>query len=131
MYTLVVDIDRFQWLAVIGSVLFLGFIFYLIRAKRMREDYAIMWLVLGFVFLLLSSWRESLDHISRLIGIAYPPAAIFIILIMCLIMIAIQYSLIISRQSNQITRLAQEIALLKKELNDLKKSDESNESSEH
>jgi len=108
-----VDIDRFQILAVIGSLFFLSFIIYLVRKKRLREDYSLLWLFFGGVFLVLSVWRESLEYISKTIGVAYAPAAIFIILIMSLFMIMIQFSIIISKQANQISTLAQEISFLK------------------
>lgn len=114
-----VDIDRFQILAIAGSFIYLGFIFYLVRLKRLREDYSLLWLFFGFVFLFLSIWRESLEYISRAMGVAYAPAAIFIILIMCLFMIMIQFSMIISKQSNQLSRLAQEIALQQKAIEEL------------
>ena len=108
-----VDIDRFQILAVIGSLIFLALIVYLVRKKKLREDYSLLWLFFGGIFLLLSIWRESLEYISKAIGVAYAPAAIFIILIMSLFMIMIQFSIIISKQANQISMLAQEISLLK------------------
>lgn len=113
-----VDIDRFQVLAIIGSILYIGFIVYLVRLKKLREDYSILWLVFGFFFLVISVWRESLEYISRTMGIAYAPAAIFILLIMCLFLITIQFSIIISKQANQILKLAQEIALLKQQLSE-------------
>ena len=116
-----VDIDRFQILAVIGSLLFIAFIIYLVRMKRLREDYSLLWLFFGGVFLFLSIFRESLEYISRAMGVAYAPAAIFIILIMCLFMIMIQFSTIISKQSNQISKLAQEVALQQKKIEELSK----------
>lgn len=116
-----VDIDRFQILAIIGSIAFLAFIVYLVRKKRLREDYSLLWLFFGAIFLVLSIWRDSLEFISRTMGIAYAPAAIFIILIMCLFMIMIQFSIIISKQANQISMLAQEIALLRHQVSGSKK----------
>jgi hypothetical protein len=120
-----VDIDRFQILAILGSIVFLGFIIYLVRKKKLREDYSILWIFFGIIFLLISIWRESLEYISRSIGIAYAPAAIFIILIMCLFMIMIQFSMIISKQANQISNLAREIALLRHDVD--KKGDTESE----
>ena len=116
-----VDIGRFQILAIIGSIAFLAFIVYLVRKKRLREDYSLLWLFFGAIFLVLSIWRDSLEFISRTMGIAYAPAAIFIILIMCLFMIMIQFSIIISKQANQISMLAQEIALLRHQVSGSKK----------
>lgn len=120
-----VDIDRFQILAVLGSLFFLAFITYLVRKKKLREDYSLLWLFFGGIFLVLSIWRESLEYISRTMGVAYAPAAIFIILIMSLFMIMIQFSMIISKQANQISMLAQEVALLR-----LQNSDNADQESE-
>jgi hypothetical protein len=121
-----VDINRFQILAIIGSIAFLTFIIFLVRKKKLREDYSLLWLFFGGIFLVLSIWRDSLEFISRTMGIAYAPAAIFIILIMCLFMIMIQFSMIISKQANEISSLAQEIALLKQ----VKPNDQKAESEE-
>ena len=45
-----VDIDRFQILAVIGSLIFLALIVYLVRKKKLREDYSLLWLFFGGIF---------------------------------------------------------------------------------
>lgn len=113
IYNPAVDIHRFQILAICGSLAYLLLIFYLIRSRRLREDYSLLWLFFGFLFLGMSFWRKSLDYLSTLLGVAYPPAAIFILLIMCLFLIVIQFSIIISKQANHIVKLAQEVALLK------------------
>lgn len=111
-----VDITRIQIIAIAGSIAFILFILYQIRAKRLREDYSLIWLFFGAVFLFFSCWRESLDYLSYLVGVAYPPATIFIILIMVLFLIVIQFSIIITKQSNQLLRLAQEIGRLKQKV---------------
>ena len=110
-----VEIERFQIFAIIGSIIYLFFIGSLIRSKKLREDYSILWVFLGLVILVRSIWRESLEYISRFMGVAYAPAAIFILLIGALVLICIQFSTIISKQANQISTLAREIALLKNE----------------
>lgn len=115
-----VDIDRFQIIAIIGSCLYILCILYLVRAKKLREDYSLLWFLFGLLFLGMSIWRASLEYISKAMGIAYAPAAIFILLIMALFLITIQFSMIISRHANQISKLAQEIALMQHE----KKKDE-------
>ncbi len=123
MNTLDVDINRIQILAIGGSVLFILFILYQIRAKRLREDYSLIWLFFGGVFLFFSCWRESLDYLSYLVGVAYPPATIFILFIMVLFMIVIQFSIIITKQSNQLLRLAQEVGRLKQKVEEQEDKD--------
>ena len=120
-YALDVNIFKMQYIAIIGSVVLLVFILNLIRRKRIKEEYSLLWLFLSFVFILFSVWREGLDYISRLMGVAYPPAALFLILLMAIFMILIQFSIIISRQTENNKNLTQEHGLLKFEHENLKK----------
>ncbi|MBN1221855.1 MAG: DUF2304 domain-containing protein [Candidatus Aminicenantes bacterium] len=101
-----------QIISVIGSLAFLVFIIFLIRIRRLKEEYAILWLFFGAIFLFLSIFRKSLEFISSLLGIAYPPAALFLILILAVITILIHFSLVISKMKDKQRRLAQQLALL-------------------
>ncbi|MNS13994.1 hypothetical protein D3C72_455990 [compost metagenome] len=107
---------RIQILSIIGSVLLLGFILELLRKRKLREEYSLLWLGGGLVFLLLSLWRDMLTQISFAIGIAYPPAALFLILIMGAYMMLLHFSLLFSKFAEKQKALTQEIALLKFEL---------------
>ena len=108
-----VQIIRIQILAVIGSIALILFILELIRRKRLREEFSILWLAMGVVFLVLSLFRGLLDKFSYLIGIGYPPAALFLILIMGLMLILIHFSTAISELKETQKKLVQEIGLLK------------------
>jgi hypothetical protein len=110
-----VQIIRIQILAVVGSVLLLGFILELIRRKRLREEFSLLWLAMGAVFLLLSIFRGLLDKLSYAIGIAYPPAALFLIMIIGLTLILIHFSVAISELKETQKKLVQEIGLLRAE----------------
>ena len=79
----------------------------------MKEAYAIIWLIFGLLFMFFSCWRKALDYISEIIGIYYPPAMLFLLLIIAITLILIQFSVVISKQNDQIRALTQEIALLK------------------
>lgn len=104
---------RIQILAVLGSVALVFFIIELIRRKRLREEFSILWLAMGVVFLALSIFRSLLDQFSYLVGIGYPPAALFLILIMGLTVIMIHFSVAISELKETQKKLVQEIGLLK------------------
>ena len=107
-----------QILSIIGSLAFLVFIIYLIRIRRLKEEYAILWLFFGVIFLFLSIFRESLEFISSLLGIAYPPAALFLILILAVITILIHFSLVISKMKDKQRQLAQQLGLLNVRFNE-------------
>jgi len=112
---------RIQYIAIIGSALLLIFVLFLIKKKRLKEEYSLLWLFFGLVFLAISLWKDALDWISELIGIAYPPAALFLILLMAVFVIMIEFSVIISRHSNWIRKMGQDVGLMKNEIEQLKK----------
>jgi len=116
-----IDINIIQYISILGSIVFIGLIIMLIRNKRIKEEFAILWLFFGGVFLFLSVWRGSLEVIARVLGIAYAPAAIFLILIIAIISILIHLSLITSRLTDQAKVMIQELGLLKMEMDTMKK----------
>jgi hypothetical protein len=108
-------------LAIIGSIIFLVFVVELIRKRKIKDAYGLLWVFFGMGFIIISVWRQGLEVLSRLLGIYYTPAAFLLILIMAIFMILIQYSLVISRLSENSKTLNQQIGILRlefKELND-------------
>jgi hypothetical protein len=116
-----VNMVRIQYIAIAGSILFLLFILELIRRKKIREAYSLLWLFFGVVFLFFSILRNCLENLAAFLGIAYAPAAIFILLLMAVIFVLIQFSVILSRLSEQNKKLIQEIGTLKAEIESVKK----------
>jgi ABC-type uncharacterized transport system YnjBCD permease subunit len=89
----------------------------LIRSGRLRERYAILWLVTGIVLTALSAWRAGLNTMARWIGVStYPPAVLFAVGILFILAVLLHYSTVISRLSDQNVVLAQRLALLEDEL---------------
>ena len=93
----------------IGGVL----VFELIRSRKLRERYALLWLVTGVALLVLSAWRDGLNTIADWAGIdSYPPAMLFAIGLLFIIVVLLHYSTVISRLADQNAILAQRLALL-------------------
>jgi hypothetical protein len=124
-----VDIHRIQYLAIIGSIAVLAFIFELTRKKKIAIPYSILWFFLGGMFLGLSIWRHGLDVISKSVGVVYPPAALFLLLLLGIFAILIQFSVVISKLSSQNARLVQEVGILKSSLERLTSAAGENRSS--
>jgi hypothetical protein len=105
--------------AAIAAVLLLLVVFELIRSRRLRERYALLWLLTGVVLLVLSVWRGGLNTIAGWFGISgYPPAILFAVGILFILLVLLHYSTVISRLSDQSTILAQRLALLEERLGD-------------
>jgi ABC-type uncharacterized transport system YnjBCD permease subunit len=89
----------------------------LIRSRRLRERYALLWLVTGIVLCGLSAWRAGLNTIAGWVGVrSYPPAVLFAVGFLFVLAVLLHYSTVISRLSDQNVMLAQRLALLETEL---------------
>lgn len=103
--------------AAVASLLLLVVVFELIRSRRLRERYALLWLLTGLVLLALSLWRGGLNTIAGWFGVTgYPPAVLFAVGSLFIILVLLHYSTVISRLSDQTTILAQRLALLEERL---------------
>ena len=101
----------------VASFLLLVVVFELIRSRRLRERYALLWLLTGLVLLALSVWRGGLNTIAGWLGVrGYPPAVLFAVGLLFVILVLLHYSTVISRLSDQNTILAQRLALLEERL---------------
>lgn len=109
---------RVSIFAVIACVLLLIVILELIRSRRLRERYALLWLLTAVVLLVLSAWRGLLGSLADAVGIYYPPSALFVLGSLFILCVLLHYSTVISRLSDQNTILAQRLALLEAELGD-------------
>jgi hypothetical protein len=107
---------RLTFVAALAVVLVLGVIVELIRRHRLQERYALLWIVTGGVMLVLAIWRRGLDAFSELIGVAYPPSALFMVAGLFVFVVLLHFSIVFSRLSEQNKTLAQRLALLEEKL---------------
>ena len=108
---------RVSVVATIASIVLLLVVFELIRSRRLRERYALLWLVTGLVLLVLSVWRDGLNTIARWLGVTgYPPAVLFAVGILFVVLVLLHYSTVISKLADQNTILAQRLAILEAKL---------------
>jgi hypothetical protein len=107
---------RLTFVAALAVVLVLGVIVELIRRHRLQERYALLWIVTGGVMLLLAVWRTALHGFADLIGIAYPPSALFMVAGLFVLVVLLHFSTVLSRLSEQNKTLAQRLALLEQRL---------------
>ena len=91
----------------------------LVRTKKLKEEYALLWLFMAVTLVIAPLLIDLIDTISFAVGIDYPPALLIVIALICFVFIFFQISVTISRFSEQIKVLTQELALTRKRLQDL------------
>jgi len=91
------------------------FIIETVRRRRLREEYAWLWVLIGIIILVLSLWEESLRAITGLLGIELPVNTVFFFGLMFVVFINLHFSVKISQLTNQVKRLTQELAIKKED----------------
>ena len=103
--------------AALASLVLLAVVLELIRSRRLRERYALLWLLTAVVMLALSLWRGGLNTIAGWVGVTgYPPAVLFAVGTLFILLVLLHYSTVISKLSDQNIILAQRLALLEARL---------------
>ena len=103
--------------ASIASVLLILVVLELIRGRRLKERYALLWLATGVVLLVLSAWRGGLNTIAGWLGVGtYPPAILFAAAVLFIILVLLHYSTVLSRLTDENVVLAQRLGLLDERL---------------
>ena len=97
--------------AAVLAILFMFLILELIRRDRLQERYSVIWFVAGLGMLAGAAFPGLLEFVAELMGVRDTNVALFSILLLLLLGLALNFSVIMSRQAAQITRLAQERAL--------------------
>lgn len=112
--------DRVQILAIITTLIVFGVVLELVRRRRLIERYALLWLVTAIVLMVLAVWRNLLDVIARATNIDSGPNAIFLAAFGLVFLLLLQFSVAISRLSEETKILAQEQARLDAEVREMR-----------
>jgi hypothetical protein len=100
-------------LAAIIALAFMLLILELIRRDRLQERYSVIWFVAGLGMLAGAAFPGLLKLVADAMGVRDTNVALFSIVLLLLLGLALNFSVIMSRQAAQITRLAQERAIEK------------------
>ena len=102
--------------ALAATVVLLVVVFDLVRRRRLLERYALVWMGVTLLLLVLTVWDDLLNRAAGLIGIVYPPSAFFAIAIGFVALLLLHFSVAVSRLTDQSKVLAQRLAALEERL---------------
>jgi hypothetical protein len=98
-------------IAAVIAIVFMALILELIRRHRLQERYSVIWFIAGIAMLAGAAFPDLLRLLAEALGVRDVTIALFSLLFLLLLGLALSFSVIASRQAEQITRLAQEQAL--------------------
>ena len=110
---------RIQIVAIAAAVALVLLVLELVRRRRLNERYALLWLFSALIILGLAIWEGLLEQIASLIGVAYPPNALFLVAVGFILLLLLSMSIALSRLQAQARILAQRLAILESRFGDL------------
>ncbi|MCK4546622.1 MAG: DUF2304 domain-containing protein [Candidatus Eisenbacteria sp.] len=112
---------RIQVLAALAAVLVTIFILELVRGKKLREEYSILWVVAAALMLVLAIWKESLFAISRFLGVHNANSLLFFLGFIFVMIYLVHLSMKVSLLTENSKTYSQHIGLLEAELEEMRK----------
>ena len=113
---------RTRVFVVLAGLAILLFILNLVRRKQIREQYSLLWIVAAVVLVLTAAFSPVVDRLAHLVGIYYPPAFLFLIAILMILVLQFHFSTVISSLREQNKALIQDVGILGAEVQRLKES---------
>lgn len=117
--------ERSVILGIGASLVALLFVLELVRQRRLREEYSLLWLATAIVLLVLNVWRDLLHGLSAMVGIVYPPNLLFIVAVLFVLLLLLYFSMVITKLTQENKDIAQQVALLRYEIETLRSTDSS------
>lgn len=114
-------IDRSILFAVGASLVALLVVLELVRRRRLREEYSLLWLATAIVMLVVGVWRDLLHSLADLVNIEYPPNLLFLLAALFLLFIQLYFSTVITKLTQENKEIAQQLALLRYEVGHMRR----------
>ena len=99
--------------AVAACLVLVAFLVVLLRTRRLREKYAITWIVVGLGVCVLGAFPETMAALARTVGVQTPSNLLFAIALMVLLLVCIQLSVEVTSLEEESRTLVEEVALLR------------------
>ena len=103
-----------EWFVIVSMITLAIAVVELTRKRNLKEEYSLLWLLACVVVLIVTLWRGLLFYLSSLLGVGeFTVVPVVVIGAILLLVINLHFSVRISKQSEQIQKLAEEVAILK------------------
>jgi hypothetical protein len=101
------------------AVMILVIVVWMLLARKLREKYAVMWLVIGLAVLILGLFPQLLLWLTNTLGVQVPANLLFSLAIVLLLGVTLHLSWELSQAEDEIRRVAEEVAILRTDLDSL------------
>lgn len=110
---------RIEIWAVLGCLVLFASLVELIRRNQLKERYSLLWFLTCAVLLVFTIRRSWLEDFSKIVGVYYPPTALFLLLVFFMLLILVHFSTVISSLLNDKQILTQQLGIVEARVRDL------------
>jgi hypothetical protein len=111
---------RTRAIAIVGSILLLGFVIELVRRRRMKEEYSVLWTVTAVTLLVMAVVPTLLTALTKAIGAVLASSTLFFTGLIFALLMLLHFSVRISSLERNLTALVQELGLMTVERDQLR-----------
>lgn len=105
---------------IVLALLALALVGWMLVTRRLREKYAVMWIVIALCVLILGLFPQLLLWATTLLGVQVPANLLFALAIVLLLGVSLHLSWELSQAEDEIRRVAEEAAISRAEIDQLK-----------
>lgn len=113
---------KLQIILLLSSSIWLVYLIKMISQYKLELKYALLWLLLSVISIILSIFPSTISIIANILGVESPVNALFLLGILGAFVILFSLTMALSRASNNLKNLSQELAMTKHELAQIKDS---------
>jgi len=113
---------KLRIILLVFSLLGLTILTNLVRRYRLELKYALVWITISVLFVVLAIFPTIIDFTANIMGIKTPVNALYLLSIISLLMISYSLTISLSRTSNRIKHLTQELGQIRQKMDDVEKA---------
>jgi hypothetical protein len=106
-------VSKLELFVVVIALLNVAVVVEFVRRRKLGENFALLWIVVGMAGVVLSVARPLFDAVARAVGVSYGPSLLFSLALLFLLFVCMSLSLHVSRLEARTEILAEEIAFLR------------------
>lgn len=110
-----------QTVAILLAIVILIVIIDLVRKRKLREEYSVLWIVTAVGLLAMAIKTDLLVLFQHAVGAVLPVSALFFGALLFLMLVALQYSVRLSKLTARNKTLCQKLALLERDIDELRR----------
>ncbi|WP_036320550.1 DUF2304 domain-containing protein [Microbacterium sp. B24] len=101
------------------ALVMIGVVMWMLLTRRLREKYAVLWLVIGLAVLILGLFPQLLLGLTALLGVQVPANLLFALGGVLTLGVALHLSWELSQAEEEIRRTAEESAILRAQVEEI------------